>query len=211
MKEDATSKKFLVSQFNNYQMKEDCSIMEQFNVLERILGHFKMHNMNMDETIIVSSIIDKHPTSWKDFKHSLKHKEEDLSLEELANSIRIEEEFRKQEENKIISTINVVESSQPKKRNCNKIHDKKNKKRKVCWDCDCPNHLRCDCPNPKKKEKKDFNKSKSGPKQSEGKEEFAAMISEVFMIQDENSWWIDSGTTRHNCKDKACFMTYEVV
>ena len=58
MKEDATSKKFLVSQFNTYQMREDRSIMEQFNELERILGHFKMHNMNMDETIIVSSIID---------------------------------------------------------------------------------------------------------------------------------------------------------
>ena len=28
MKEDATSKKFLVSQFNNYQMREDRSIME---------------------------------------------------------------------------------------------------------------------------------------------------------------------------------------
>ena len=52
-----------------------------------------MHNINMDETIIVSSIIDKLPTSWKDFKHSLKHKKEDLSFEELANSLRIEEEF----------------------------------------------------------------------------------------------------------------------
>ena len=63
MKEDATSKKFLASQFNNYQMREDRSIMEHFNELETILGHFKMHNMNMNETIIVSSIIEKLPTS----------------------------------------------------------------------------------------------------------------------------------------------------
>ena len=87
MKEDAISKKFLVSQFNNYQMRKDRSIVEQFNELERILGHFKMHNMDMDETIIVSSTIDKLPTSWKDFKHSLNHKKEDLSLEDLAYSI----------------------------------------------------------------------------------------------------------------------------
>ena len=42
---------------------------------------------------------------------------------ELANYLRIEAEFCKQEENKIISIVNVVESSQPKKRNYNKIHD----------------------------------------------------------------------------------------
>ena len=58
MKEDATKKKFLVSQFNNYQMREHRPIMEQFNEIERILGHFEMHNMNMDETIIVSSTTD---------------------------------------------------------------------------------------------------------------------------------------------------------
>ena len=46
-----------------------------------------MHNMNMDEPIIVSSIIDKLSSSWKDFRHSLKHKKEDLSLQELANSL----------------------------------------------------------------------------------------------------------------------------
>ena len=50
-----------------------------------------MHNINMDEPIIVSSIIDKLPPSWKDFKHSLKHKKEELSREKLANSLQIKE------------------------------------------------------------------------------------------------------------------------
>jgi len=39
----------------------------------------------MDETIIVSSIFEKLSSSLKDFKHSLKHKKEDLSFEEWAN------------------------------------------------------------------------------------------------------------------------------
>ena len=50
----------------------------------------------MDEAIIASSIIDKLPASWKYFKHSLKHKNEDLCLEGLANSLQIGEEFCKQ-------------------------------------------------------------------------------------------------------------------
>ena len=35
------------------------------------------------------------------------------------------------------------------------------------------------------------------------------MISEVNMIQDDDSWWVDSGATRHVCKDNALFKTYE--
>jgi len=51
----------------------------------------------MDETIIVSSIIDKLPPSWKDFKRTIKHKKEDISLEQLGNHLCLEEEYRKQE------------------------------------------------------------------------------------------------------------------
>ena len=49
--------------------------------------------MKMDEMIVVSSIIDKLPPSWKDFKRSLKHKKEEISLEALANHLLIEEEY----------------------------------------------------------------------------------------------------------------------
>ncbi|KAK9750884.1 hypothetical protein RND81_02G228400 [Saponaria officinalis] len=59
IEEDASSKKFL-----------------QYNELLRILGQFTQHKMEMDESISVSSIIDKLPPPWKDFKHMLKHKKE---------------------------------------------------------------------------------------------------------------------------------------
>jgi len=69
MAEDASSKKFLVSNFNNYKMSDSRPVMEQYNELLRILGQFAQHNMKMDESISVSSIIDKLPPSWKDFKN----------------------------------------------------------------------------------------------------------------------------------------------
>ncbi|GAA0168744.1 hypothetical protein LIER_40626 [Lithospermum erythrorhizon] len=111
MCEDATSKKFLISQFNGYTMSDSRSVMEQFHELERMLGNFKQDNMSLDESIVVASIIDKLRPCWKDFKRSLKYKKEDVSLEELANSLRIEEDFRNDEGGKDRNVL-VVETGQ---------------------------------------------------------------------------------------------------
>ncbi|GJR84246.1 zinc finger, CCHC-type containing protein [Tanacetum coccineum] len=43
MAEDASSKKFLVSNFNNYKMADSRPFMEQFNELLRILGQYTQH------------------------------------------------------------------------------------------------------------------------------------------------------------------------
>ncbi|GJV12661.1 xylulose kinase-1 [Tanacetum coccineum] len=69
MAEDASNKKFLVSNFNNYKMVD-------------------------------SSIIDKLPPSWKDFKHTLKHNKDELSLVQLGSHFRIEETLRAEESGK---------------------------------------------------------------------------------------------------------------
>ncbi|GKA37163.1 ribonuclease H-like domain-containing protein, partial [Tanacetum coccineum] len=56
--------------------------------------------MNMDEAIHVSCMTDKLPPFWKDFKHTLKHIKEELTLGELASHLRIEESLRVQESDK---------------------------------------------------------------------------------------------------------------
>ncbi|GJZ80200.1 zinc finger, CCHC-type containing protein, partial [Tanacetum coccineum] len=76
MAEDASSKKFLVSNFNNYKMIDSRPVMEQFNELLRILGQYTQHGLKMDESISVSSVIVNLPPSWKDFTHTLKHEED---------------------------------------------------------------------------------------------------------------------------------------
>ncbi|XP_076922644.1 uncharacterized protein LOC143584487 [Bidens hawaiensis] len=87
MAEDASSKKFLVSNFNNYKMVNSRPVMEQYNELLHILGQFTQHDLKMDESISVSSIIDKLPPLWKDFKHTLKHKKEEMTLVQLGSDI----------------------------------------------------------------------------------------------------------------------------
>ncbi|GJR85998.1 hypothetical protein Tco_0210009 [Tanacetum coccineum] len=94
MAEDASSKKFLVTNFTNHKMTDSRTVMEQYNELLGILGRFTQHKMNMDEAIQVSCIIDKLHPSWKDFKHTLKHQKEELTLVELGSHLRIEESLR---------------------------------------------------------------------------------------------------------------------
>jgi hypothetical protein len=216
MLEDATSKKFLVSQFNNYNMVDSRPVMEQLYELERILNNYKQHNMHMDETIIVSSIIDKLPPSWKDFKKSLKHKKEDISLEQLANHLRLEEEYRKQDDTKnqnahekvhVMEEGNSSKSSKKRNRDFNKSHgnhgnNNKTKKRKGnCYYCGKPGHFKHECR---------FLKKKNNEKNSSAtNDNLVAVISEINMIEDVDSWWIDSGATRHVCKNKELFKTID--
>ncbi|GKE02530.1 hypothetical protein Tco_1390513, partial [Tanacetum coccineum] len=72
--------------------------------------------MNMDEAIQVSCIIDKLPPSWKDFKHTLKHLKEELTIVELGSHMRIEEshgmrDSDKPKGNNVVgpSVVNMVE------------------------------------------------------------------------------------------------------
>ncbi|GKB34882.1 zinc finger, CCHC-type containing protein [Tanacetum coccineum] len=84
MAEDTSSKKFLVINFTNYKMTDSIPVMKQYNELLRILGRSTQHKINMDKAIQVSCIIDKLPPSWKYFKHTLKHKKEELTLVDWA-------------------------------------------------------------------------------------------------------------------------------
>ncbi|GJW12615.1 zinc finger, CCHC-type containing protein [Tanacetum coccineum] len=78
-------------------MTDSRPVMKQYNELLGILGRFTQHKMNMDETNQVSCIIGKLPPSWKDFKHTLKHKKEEFTLVELSSHLHIEESLRVQD------------------------------------------------------------------------------------------------------------------
>ncbi|GJS27105.1 zinc finger, CCHC-type containing protein [Tanacetum coccineum] len=174
MAEDASSKKFLVSNFTNYKMIDSRLVLEQYNEL-------------------------------LDFKHTLKHLKEELTLVELGSNMRIEESLRAQDSDKPKgnnvdgpSVVNMV-----KHKNSSRYNDKKgkrkhhdniradpNKKSKMtCWKCGKPGHLKRDC-----KGVNIGNKAnRSGTKGSD----------------DDVAWWVDSGATINVCKDRCWFKTYE--
>ncbi|KAF7840580.1 internal alternative NAD(P)H-ubiquinone oxidoreductase A1, mitochondrial-like [Senna tora] len=120
-----------------------------------------------DDYIYTGHILnDKLPSSWKDFKKNLKHKKEDISLEQLGNHLRLEEEYRKQDvekETNVQEKVHMVEEGQSNRTS--------------------------------KKRGKDKDKSQAHD--------------EIHLVDNDESWWVDSGATRHVCKNKNFFKTLE--
>lgn len=101
----------------------------------------------MNESMSVSSIIDKLPSPWRDFKNMLKHKKDSISLFELGNSLRIEDDIRAHEKVKkpdvsSFINVNVMEEisqkgneSKSKKRPSNNTNSGFNKKSSLSRIC----------------------------------------------------------------------------
>ncbi|GJV72064.1 zinc finger, CCHC-type containing protein [Tanacetum coccineum] len=184
MAEDSSSKKFLVSNFNNYKMVDSRPVMKQYNELLRILGQYTQHGLKMDESISVLSIIDKFPPSWKDFKHTLKHGKDYLSLVQLGSHLRIEESLRAQDSDKgkgkevVGPSVNMAEEGKNK-------NNKQNKGKK-----------------------RDFKEHGSGS--GSNKKPMVIRRTQMLVVREKGlriipktkvdviAWWIDYGATTHN-------------
>nr|GLL29583.1 uncharacterized protein LOC109152108 [Ipomoea trifida] len=211
--EDASSKKFLVSEFNEFKMVDNRSVMEQFHEIVRILGQIRQHNMNMDDSIAIASIIDKLPPSWKKVHRALMQRKEELTMEQLGAHLYVEEGIRQKEsKNKggardtraSGSTVNLVDEGKPngnrkgrgkpgKVTKSSKFKNNGKGKGKAyvkCWVCNGP-HFKKDCEVWKKRKA-----------QMEGK-------SSGDHGQTDDSWWVDAGATRHVCKDINLYKVYK--
>ncbi|GKB22788.1 zinc finger, CCHC-type containing protein [Tanacetum coccineum] len=205
-------------------MTDSRQVLEQYNELLGILGRFTQHKMNMDEAIQVSCIIDKLPPSWKDFKHTLKHLKEELTLVELGSHLRIEESLRVQDSDKPKgnnvagpSVVNMVEHNNSSRYNDNKgkhkHHDNTrvdpNKKAKpTCWKCGKTGHIKRDCKGVNVGNKANGSGTKGSVDGSsnslKGQNMFnkslqvyyVTYVSEAYFVQDDDvAWWVDSGAT----------------
>ncbi|CAM8990027.1 unnamed protein product [Rhodiola kirilowii] len=194
-------------------MVDSRTVMEQFHEIHHILGQFAQRSLKMDESISVSSIIDKLPPAWKDFQRTLKHKKKEMSLVELATELRMEEELRARERNTMeidpnLPKVNVLEASSQK------VNKNKGKKR--------PNGYASNGPNKKHpskakrmlalREKRGISSEIVGQERGITRR-LKAMLLVLKMKSrnlkdDEISWWVDSGATAYLYRDKEIFKSF---
>lgn len=158
-------------------------------------------------------------------------------MEQLGTHLRIEEGIRVQDgikdtgvKDKCVhtSSINIVGEGQsswtkrtnkrPYKFNNNKPpYNKKAKKGKpgTCWECGGP-YFKKDCPSWKRKKANQQYQQNVGQNQgivphdaTNLEMNFVAVISEINVVQDDDSWWVDSRASRHVCKDRQFFKTFQ--
>nr|GLL16360.1 uncharacterized protein LOC109192662 [Ipomoea trifida] len=192
---------------------ERASASEKTSTLAFYFRSIRQHGMNMDDSIAIASIIDKLPPSWKKVHRALMQRKEEITMEQLGAYLYVEEGIRQKEsKNKggvrdtraSGSTVNLVDEGKPNgsrkgKGKPGKVTKsskfKKNGKGKgkayvKCWVCNGP-HFKNDCEVWKKRKA-----------QMEGK-------SSGDHGQTDDSWWVDTGATRHVCKDINLYKVYK--
>lgn len=100
------------------------TILSQFQRLQIIIQEILSKGMTIDETFQMASIIEKLPTTWKDFKNYLKHKTKEMSLENLIKRLCIEEDnhrANKKGSSQVEMKTNIVETYMLKKKKTNKV------------------------------------------------------------------------------------------
>ncbi|XP_070049004.1 uncharacterized protein [Nicotiana tomentosiformis] len=143
--EDVGLKKFVAAKYLNYKMVDSKSVITQVQELQVII-----HDLLAED---ISQI-----NTNKDFKNYLKHKRNELSLEDLIVRLRIEEDNKAAEKkgrgNSTIMGANIVEDRKRKKAYRPKNNPSKKRFNENCYNCGKAGHRYADCRAPKKDKKK---------------------------------------------------------
>ncbi|XP_043693256.1 uncharacterized protein LOC122643732 [Telopea speciosissima] len=92
--DDEGSKKYVVANFLNFEMTDDESVSSQIDKFQILVGRLSKKNVILPDVFVTSSLLEKLPPSWTDFKNNMKHKRKEWSFEQVVIRIKIEERNR---------------------------------------------------------------------------------------------------------------------
>ena len=214
--EDSGNKSYLVSNYFDFKMVDEKPILGQIHDLQLIVHQLLYEGISIDERFQVGAIIAKLPSSWHEYRKSLKRRGDTLKLDDLQRQIRIEEESRvrdKQNDSveitKAAHVFEIDNKQQGKKSRFDKNFKGRSKpkfKKSTTHYCNKKGHYIIDC----RRKKKDDQAKKDGQANSV-EEHLVAVTSVVNLVANEDEWWVDTGATRHICGNRNLFKKYEKV
>ncbi|GJV95415.1 zinc finger, CCHC-type containing protein [Tanacetum coccineum] len=180
---------FLVDNFKGvYVLTTLMPELLEDDTVEAIRRRAKWEN---NDYICKGHILNEDASSKKfpDFKHTLKHGKDDLSLVQLGSHLRIDESRRAQDSDK----------SKGKKHGFNENNGSSSSNKKPKLECWKIGHFKRDCRSRNKKIMQMLVVRERG------------LRTNPKTKVDAIAWWIDSGATTNVCKDCCWFKTYESV
>ncbi|KAH0756025.1 hypothetical protein KY290_026295 [Solanum tuberosum] len=191
---EAGAKKYAASRFFRFQMVDNKSVVDQAQDFIMIVGELRSEEVKIGDNLIVCGIVDKLPPSWKEFQKTMRHKQNETSLETLIMKICMEEEPKKKKFKK-------NNGRPPKKNNGENIQaqNQQVQDKGPFFVCGKSGHIARFCR---------FRKRGPNPLANVTEEPFVTVITEINMVENVDGWWADSGANRHVCYDKDWFKKY---
>jgi hypothetical protein len=161
---DAGSKVYVMEQFHDYRMVENRSVVEQTHEIQALVKELELFGCAPPNKFVAGCMIAKLPQSWTDFATSLKHKRQEFSTAELAETLDVKDKARAKyvKDKKVIegsSSAHVVQKNRPKLQK-KKFQQKSttpfkkgkkmmNKEKMNCFTCGKTGYFSRECPEAK--------------------------------------------------------------
>ena len=91
---DAGSELYTMESFHDFRMVNNRSVVEQAHEVQVLVKELELLKCPLPDKFVAGCIIAKLPSSWRNFATALKHRRQEISVENLIASLDVEEKAR---------------------------------------------------------------------------------------------------------------------